>query len=462
MRKPLFCVWNHNESYELREKKRNSAIKYLNLNSQTVIPIFEEATQTAAHSLNIPVSCLGILVGEKYQLKSAHRLSDLALMNELTTLRQIKRQDALATYVIDSQSYLMIENTATDYFFSHHILCQKYGIISYLGIPLTIANGTCIGCLEVIDIKPRKFTAEELNFLTIIARWCIAEYERNHLLIHHNNDRNSQIKSDKTIGKKIKGNVKSDIFFQEISFYLLNQISQKLSIPLTSIIGMSSVLKQEIYGGLNSKQMEYLQIIYDSGQEMVNLVEEIVNLVDIKNFLKINYIPVDLENLGRQVIKSLEYFAHNKEHHLRLSIAPSDKIANLDGDKLKKTLYYLLITIIESARSGSEIQIHISRRKEDIKINCWIVHSWLGDGISWEKIDIYQSVLNNEIEFFKQEKYTEESETENKNQYDLICLLFSSYLARLQGGNISLQGSLESGYRFLLSIPLSHNSSLEN
>ena len=39
----------------------------------------------------------------------------------------------------------------------------------------------CIGCLEVIDTKPRQFTPTDINFLMITARWCIAEYERNEL-----------------------------------------------------------------------------------------------------------------------------------------------------------------------------------------------------------------------------------------------------------------------------------------
>ena len=117
---------------------------------------------------------------------------------------------------------------------------------------------------------------------------------------------------------------------------------------------MSSVLKQEIYGKLNPKQLEYLEIIHDSGQEMTTLINEITKLASIKTEVNLEFVPVDLENLATQVIKNLETVARNREHTLRLSIEPGEKVWNLDREKVKKTLYYLLITIIEGSRAGEK------------------------------------------------------------------------------------------------------------
>ncbi|BAQ63849.1 GAF domain-containing protein [Geminocystis sp. NIES-3709] len=470
MRKPLFCIWN-NESIELRENQRNLAIQNLNLISERIIPIFDEATQTVANSLNIPVCCLGFLLGEEYQLKSVYGLSNLGLMNDLAKTRKIERQNTFATHVIDSHNYLVIENTLCDPFFSQNILTQHYGIVSYLGVPLTIFNGLCIGCLEVIDTTARKFTLQDINFLMITARWCVAEYERNELITPHNNfikycNNYQNFSSDILIDNVenftsspsliSSNNINdSEKYIRQLSFQLLNKLTQKLSIPLTSVIGMSSVLKQEIYGKLNSKQLEYLQIIHDSGQEMVTLVDEITKLANIKTEINLEFVPVDLENLGKQVIKSLETFAVSREHSLRLSIEPGEKIWKLDREKVKKTLYYLLITIIEGSRTGGEIQIHISQKMQTLKINCWVTHPWLGDGISFEKINAYECALKNYDSSLLQNNIDKKTSSQNSYEYDLICLLFSTYLAHLQGGNISLQGSPESGYRFIISMPIS-------
>jgi len=471
MSRPLFCHWQKDIASEI-ENKRQDAIAALGLDLEKTIPIFDEATQTAAASLNVPICCLGILIEEEYKIKSAYGLSHLGLMNDLAISRKIPRQDAFATYVIDSSNYLTINNTLTDSFFSYSLLASQYGIVAYLGVPIITETGECIGCLEIIDTKPRQFIQTEINFLMITARWCLAEYERSMIKnsLHLNFDKKeTKNKSQKDFPETectsstdelaIKPTPNSEKYIRELSFQLLNQLIQKLSIPLTSIIGMSSVLKQGIYGQLNSKQAEYLQIIYDSGQEMSILVDEITKLGKVKSEVNLEYVPVDLENLGTQVLQSLESPAQNKEHTLRLSIEPGKKIWNLDREKAKKTLYYLVNTIIEGSRSGGEIHLHISHRGDILKISCRVNHPWLGEGISLEKIGLYEEVLNNKelsSNLIGDEDHLNPENTNLSNlDYDLVCLSFSAYLANLQGGSIYLQGSVESGYRFILSLPIS-------
>lgn len=475
MTKPLFCIWNK-ESINVTETNRILAIKNLNLISEKTITIFDEATQTVANCLDISICCLGILLKEEYQLKSAFGLSKLGLMNDIAQTRKINRQNAFATHVIDSGNCLVIENTLNDAFFKHSILTQHYGIIAYVGVPIFNSHGICIGCLEIIDTKPRQFSTTDINFLTITARWCIAEYERNQLIIKYED--NFNVKHDNKnllatnfkvenssllIVKDTTNSYKdSEQYIRKLSFQLLNKLTEKLSIPLTSVIGMSSVLKQEIYGKLNPKQLEYLEIIHDSGKEMITLVDEVTKLASIKTEVNLEFVPVDLENLGTQVIKSLESIAHSREHTLKLSIEPGEKIWNLDREKVKKTLYYLLTTIIESSRAGGEIQVHISQRLQMLKINCWVIHPWLGDGMSFEKINSYEEALknnNNLAQILEQKKDINQEFYEYSNyDYDMICLLFSAYLASLQKGSICLQGSTESTYRFVISIPLPINN----
>jgi hypothetical protein len=225
---------------------------------------------------------------------------------------------------------------------------------------------------------------------------------------------------------------------------------------------MSSVLKQGTYGKLNQKQIDYLSIVYNSGQEMTTLVEEINNLANFKPNIELQLAPVDLENLGNQVINSLQNTARTREHSLRLSIEPGEKIWKLDREKLKQTLYYLLFCIIEGARSGGEISIHISQRlqynmerSQMLNINCWVRHPWLGEGISFEKINIYSQIIKEAQENHNLPNAEIEAKFANNYEYDVISLLFACYLISIQKGNFDLKGSSESGYRFLLSLPIS-------
>ena len=452
MRRPLFCLWQQNV-VGLTQQQRQQTLENLELTSDKAIPIFDETTQTVANTLNLPVVMLGIVVGQEYCLKSAYGLSNLGLMNPLAVTRKISTQEAFATNVIDSCNCLIIDDVLNDAFFSHSDLCQVYGVSAYVGVPLMSSDGVCFGCLEVVDTQPRQFTVTEINYLMITARWCMAEYERNQLLNYSKNSFQS-FPAESYILEDSKS-VEEDSYLKQLTFMLLNKLIGKLSIPLTSVVGMSSVLKQEIYGKLNPKQSEYIQIIHNSGQEVSYLVDEITQISNTENELKLEYIPVDLENLGQQVIASLQSMANSREQSLRLSIEPGKKVWRLDREKVKKTIYYLLICIIESSRTGGEIHIHISQRGDRLSINCRVDHPWLGDGISLEKVNWYQKIL----------KYDEQNNLLVKNslavikdqnpEYDLICLLFSAYLANLQKGTIQLRGSIESGHRFTLSVPIS-------
>lgn len=207
-------------SQEPKEKQRLEALSDLGLRQSETIPVFEEATQTAAHFLEAPISILGFVDQERHWFKSAVGLSRLGLMNHLAQSRQLLRRESFSSQVVDSFQFLVINDThkITDPVLAGSKLIQEYGIRAYLGAPLIDASGHCLGALEVMDLVPRNFTTRDVEFLQIIARWSMSEFERNRLLqskseisaakaplsLAFNNDSNSEIKlSPSTLEKAL-------------------------------------------------------------------------------------------------------------------------------------------------------------------------------------------------------------------------------------------------------------------
>ncbi|MGB5768268.1 MAG: histidine kinase, partial [Crocosphaera sp.] len=85
----------------VREQQRVKTLKHLGLLDTETIPIFDEATQTAARFIEAPICILGTMVQDHLWLKSAVGLSRLGLMNNLASTRRISRQEAFSTYVVD-------------------------------------------------------------------------------------------------------------------------------------------------------------------------------------------------------------------------------------------------------------------------------------------------------------------------------------------------------------------------
>ena len=68
---------------------------------------------------------------------------------------------------------------------------------------------------------------------------------------------------------------------------LLTLVSQEMLTPLTSVMGMASILNQEIYGPLKEKQKEYVEIINERSKYLRSLVEQMIALTRLDNTVKL-------------------------------------------------------------------------------------------------------------------------------------------------------------------------------
>ena len=59
-------------------------------------------------------------------------------------------------------------------------------------------------------------------------------------------------------------------------------MSHELRTPLNAIIGFSEVLQERLFGELNEKQAEYTSDILTSGQHLLSLINEILDLSKVE------------------------------------------------------------------------------------------------------------------------------------------------------------------------------------
>ncbi|HEY9763009.1 MAG TPA: GAF domain-containing sensor histidine kinase [Trichocoleus sp.] len=464
----LYCSLDGPSPAE-RLTQRLQALEGLGLLESESIPVFEEATQMAARFLKLPICVLSVASDALEVFKAAIGLSQLGLMNPLAKSRQLPLSESFGVHVIDSEQPCVLHDITEHSALMHSQLAQNYGIRAYAGVPLVTSQGHCIGTLAVMALTPHCFTEQEIAFLELTARWGISEYERTSLQIRLANPASS---TSQGVSSNQQGELGLRSLIDSVRLNLIGQLTEELRSPLTSVIGMAGMLSREIYGPLTSKQREYTEIIRASSQTLMSHVEEVIELGTMdETYHHLIPTPVDVEMLGQQVIKTLEQIAERREQRLALTVEPGPRVWVLDRSKVKPLLYHLMFSVIQMAGESSVVRLHASRRDNRLNLAIWLSNPWLGEGLPQPILNLWdlftcQAATSHSITATLPseqagEMWREAEPTQMESpQYsrELLGLLLSRHLAEIHGGNITVQGTSESGYRFIVSLPSLVNS----
>ena len=123
----------------------------------------------------------------------------------------------------------------------------------------------------------------------------------------------------------------------------LAHMSHELRTPLNAVIGFSEMLKAQYFGPLNEKQAEYVKDINDSGQHLLALINEILDLAKVEagrmEVVRANaHVPIIVEACCTLVSERFQ----RKRQVLDAVVEPSVAFWFLDERKFKQCLLNLL------------------------------------------------------------------------------------------------------------------------
>jgi signal transduction histidine kinase len=223
----------------------------------------------------------------------------------------------------------------------------------------------------------------------------------------------------------------------------LATMSHELRTPLTSILGFSSVLLEEVPGPLLPKQSKYLSAIHTSGEHLLTLINDLLDLSKIeagREELHIDLFPI--ENVCEACITQVREQAENKGLTLEMAIAPSVSLIKADMRRIKQILLNLLSNAIKFTNTGG-IQLIVNQTSEHIVLS---VHD-TGIGISEaDQLELFQP--------FRQL----DSQLDRRYAGTGLGLALSQKLAQLHGGEITVSSRLNHGSCFTVHLPRSINS----
>ena len=227
-------------------------------------------------------------------------------------------------------------------------------------------------------------------------------------------------------------------------------ISHELKTPLSAVLGLSSVLKGHGLGDLTERQARYVQLIHQSGRQLMSVVNDILDLTRIETH-QLDLMPESLEirsvcELALKQAKRLYLLDMEEEQqaaaklakNFRLEIEPDLDFLVADGLRLRQMLSHLLSNALKFTDVDGKFGLKVSRWEGWIAFTVWDT----GIGIPSS---------NQHLIFQKFQKL--ENPLSQRFQGTGLGLILTQRLARLHGGEITFTSQEGQGSQFTLLLP---------
>ena len=147
---------------------------------------------------------------------------------------------------------------------------------------------------------------------------------------------------------------------QAKSRFLAN-MSHELRTPLNAVIGFTDLMRQGMFGSLgNERYEEYATLIYDSGQLLLDLISDMLDMAKIEaGKLELNFERVDLTGTIEDSVRLLTNRAESSGIELTVT-APATPISlTADRRAVKQVLLNLLTNAIKFTPAGGQVDVRV-------------------------------------------------------------------------------------------------------
>jgi len=339
--------------------------------------------------------------------------------------------------VVESAAPVLIRNIETDPSSESRRFFRRYGLVSYLGVPL-IAQNEIVGVLGLYTRHEHDFSRAEIDFVNTMAG-------QGAIAIH-----NAQL------FEQINGQARDLERANQVRDDFLSVISHELRSPLNITMGYVGMMKDGLLGAITPEQKEALQKVLNHSGDQLRMVEEMLATTDLearKIFVDRQW--VDVSDILRQLQSDFDMI-HDKNQPELIWDYPEERVPiATDGRKLSQVVQNLVanalkftdqgkITVSAKTVAGSRERISSpdEREQECRSQSLEIKVSDTGLGIAADKLDA----------IFEKFHQVDASATRSHGGLGL-GLYIAKQFTELLGGKIELQSELGQGSTFTVTIP---------
>ena len=225
----------------------------------------------------------------------------------------------------------------------------------------------------------------------------------------------------------------------------LANMSHELRTPLNSIIGFSVVLSERMFGDLNDRQAEYVRDIHTSGQYLLSLINDILDLSKVEaGRMDVDVRAISLRETLEHGLMMFEERA--MRHGISFGLELDDGLDEIEADerKLKQVMFNLISNAVKFTPDGGHVDLRIWQIDDAVYIN--VIDTGVG---------IAPGDLEHLFDDFRQVGRGGSNEEGTG-----LGLAISRRFCRLMGGDLSVSSVYGQGSTFTVRLPASMRDAL--
>jgi signal transduction histidine kinase len=218
----------------------------------------------------------------------------------------------------------------------------------------------------------------------------------------------------------------------------LASMSHELRTPLNAIIGFSQVLREGMVGDVNEKQREYLDDILSSGNHLLSLINDVLDLSKVEaGQVELEVAPFSLRDALESGVVMVRERATTDG--LQITIAESADVNIVDGDerRVRQVIFNLLSNAVKFTPPGGSVDVRATRVNGDVQVSV----ADTGPGIAAADLErIFEEFQQTDAGFEQREGTG-------------LGLALSKRLVELHGGQIWVESQVGEGSTFVFTLP---------
>ncbi len=318
---------------------------------------------------------------------------------------------------------LVVNNTALDLVFRPNPLLPETR--SEAAIPLRIGR-RMVGVIDLQSKETEAFKQDDIGVLLALA---------DQVAVAIDNARSYELAQQAINEMRELDRLKSQF---------LANMSHELRTPLNSIIGFSRVIIKGIDGPVTDLQEQDLSAIYNSGQHLLRLINDILDLSKIDaGKMELAFDDVNISELLQSVIPTVNGLIKDKPITLKQNIESNIPIVRADAMRLRQVMINLLSNAAKFTDEGSITITASVENKPNGQPEVVVRVIDTGAGIAPEDLK----------KLFQPFSQVDASPT-RKTGGTGLGLSISRRLVELHGGQIDVLSELGKGSTFYFTLPL--------